>query len=564
MGAIFDEKGGITLTQSDDSKSLAWGVWHDSLNQMGWSSLSMHISEGNTDVDDGVKMYAAGVVEGYMTAERIREFHHNSRELVELNSQNHERLPKLKEALHKMLEQLADAAEGQHANGDTLDGQARYALLQTWGVRDGYALAVQNSPTLQQHNAQELSMVEMFILNSDGVIDELLTAYGGNPSEYGDALLQRTEQHALRGGGPGSKRNSGRKQVPFSGHCTGVVRLTSGNSELYFGHTTWEAFSEMTRIWKVYDFPLKGVAARKISFSSYPGCISSTDDYYLMDSGLAITETTLNIPAQQTYSPSSSSMPDFIRIMASNRLAADGPAWVKNMIDTTSGTYSSQWLVVDYKKFAPGQDLPEGTFQVLEQAPGVNHAEDMSSWLQREGYWASYDRAFFDDVRASTGDAQMMRKRGPEAELYSKQGTPRAQIVRQTAGDIVSLEAMRSEMTRNLGTHEPVDEPELQIPRYSISARDDLEDNEHSNPDGSPDGGVDAKITSSCLFKTLTAQAISSPSHTSLPVFRWTQNGMDLWPGFPHEGLPDEASFEWVRVDAQDEMLNMLDNEGCS
>lgn len=27
----------------------------------------------------------------------------------------------------------------------------------------------------------------------------------------------------------------------------------------------------MTRIWKIYDFPFKGVAAATMSFSSYPG-----------------------------------------------------------------------------------------------------------------------------------------------------------------------------------------------------------------------------------------------------------------------------------------------------
>merc|ERR1719247_2203267 len=104
-------------------------------------------------------------------------------------------------------------------------------------------------------------------------------------------------------------------------------------------------------------------------------------------------------------------------------------------------------------------------------------------------------------------------------------------------------------MTRNKGTIEPVDQPKLHVPSYTISARSDLLDNEgHQNSDGSPDGGVDAKITSSCLFKSLTAQAISSPSHTSLPAFKWTDGGRELWPGFPHEGLPNERTLigcEW-------------------
>merc|ERR1719265_1450556 len=105
--------------------------------------------------------------------------------------------------------------------------------------------------------------------------------------------------------------------------------------------------------------------------------------------------------------------------------------------------------------------------------------------------------------------------------------------------------------------HEPVDEPSLQVPRFAISARDDLKDSGHTDSNGSPDGGVDAKVTSSCLFRKLTAQAISSPSHTQLPAFRWTRtDGSDVWPGYPHEGLPNVADFDWVQVQPQEEMLS--------
>jgi len=119
-----------------------------------------------------------------------------------------------------------------------------------------------------------------------------------------------------------------------------------------------------------------------------------------MDSGLAVTETTLNVPKEQQYS-TTSGVPDFIRIMAANRMSSTGEDWVRSMEDSATGTYSSQWLVVDYKKFTPGASLPPGSFYVLEQAPGISHSEDMTDWLQREGYWASFDRAFFDDVRES-------------------------------------------------------------------------------------------------------------------------------------------------------------------
>jgi hypothetical protein len=563
LGAKVSRDGGIELVPlagglegtSGADEYLAQGTFHDQLDQVGWSSIMMTTSKA-TEVDDGVKMYAAGAVEGFLTARRIREFYHNSRALLDMNPDNQQRLPQLKHALKETVSNLMGMAEDGSSGGSSLNGQARLALLQTWGVRDGYALAAEDGKA-------SLSMPDMFLLNSDGVVDELMTALGGGGEDA--ALMQRGSRHRHLRGPSSNSSGTGHRVPTQSGHCTGVVRLVDGNSELYFGHTTWESFSEMTRMWKVYDFPLQNVAAKKISFSSYPGCISSTDDYYLMDSGLAITETTLSIPRKQNY-PSSQTVPDFIRIMAANRLSSNAEDWVRNMVDSATGTYSSQWMVMDYKKFTPGEELPDGAFYVLEQAPGTNHYEDMSGRLREKRYWASFDRAYFDDIRATTGDDSMQNKEGnqPEAELFSKDHTPRAQIVKQTQGDITSLGAMREEMTRNKGTSEPVDQPKLQVPSFAISARSDLADNEGDiNKDGSPDGGVDAKITSSCLFRTLTAQAISSPSHTSLPAFRWTSGGSELWPGYPHEGLPNDANFDWVRVDPQEQMLNPLDNGAC-
>jgi hypothetical protein len=564
LGAKVSSDGGIELVtlaggiagNLGSEEYLAQGTFHDSLDQVGWCSLLVRTSAAE-EVDDGVKMYAAGAVEGFLSAKRMQQFHHNSRKLLLMNSDNEERLPKLKSALRKTIAGLAREADEDGSSASSLHGQARLATLQAWGVRDGYALAVEDGKA-------SLSMPDMFILNSDGVIDELMTALGG--AEDSAALLQRrSHKHRLRGSTSNATASKPAATPQSAGHCTGVVRLADGNSELYFGHTTWESFSEMTRVWKVYDFPLKGSAAKKISFSSYPGCISSTDDYYLMDSGLAITETTLSIPRQQSYSPTQA-VPDFIRIMAANRLSSDAGEWVRNMADSATGTYSSQWMVLDYKKFKQGEELPDGAFYVLEQAPATSHYEDMSGWLREKRYWASFDRAFFDDVRATTGDDSMQQREGskPQAELFSKDHTPRAQIVKQTEGDITSLAAMRAEMTRNKGTNEPVDQPSLQVPSFTISARSDLADNEHANKDGSPDGGVDAKITSSCLFQSLTAQAISSPSHSTLPPFRWTSSdGSETWPGYPHEGLPDEASFDWIRVDPQEQMLNPLDSGAC-
>merc|ERR1719258_866775 len=76
-------------------------------------------------------------------------------------------------------------------------------------------------------------------------------------------------------------------------------------------------------------------------------------------------------------------MPDYMRIMLSNRLARTGEQWVNYMKESATGTYNSQWMVVDYNKFQKGEKLKDGTFWVLEQAPGVSVSKDMTQLLQK-------------------------------------------------------------------------------------------------------------------------------------------------------------------------------------
>ena len=46
------------------------------------------------------------------------------------------------------------------------------------------------------------------------------------------------------------------------------------------GHSTWDTYTAMTKVFKHYDFnlALPGIAAQSMSFSSYPGEMFSDDD----------------------------------------------------------------------------------------------------------------------------------------------------------------------------------------------------------------------------------------------------------------------------------------------
>ena len=109
-----------------------------------------------------------------------------------------------------------------------------------------------------------------------------------------------------------------------------------------------------------------------------------------------------------------------MRIILSNRLGYDGKTWTFWMEYFNTGTYNSQWIIVDLKKAKTSQNtnnLLDHTFVMFEQMPGDHNVkfQDMSSHLMEKGYYASYNIPYFpeirrvsgyDDIVESTGDQQ--------------------------------------------------------------------------------------------------------------------------------------------------------------
>lgn len=109
----------------------------------------------------------------------------------------------------------------------------------------------------------------------------------------------------------------------------------------------------MLRIYKHYVYEFEGsnnsssgsiLESKHITFSSYPGCLTSTDDFYIIDKRFVIMETTLEIMNERIYKnvlQSDKFIPDYMRIMLSNRLATSAPSWSNWLKFVNSGTYNS-------------------------------------------------------------------------------------------------------------------------------------------------------------------------------------------------------------------------------
>ena len=113
--------------------------------------------------------------------------------------------------------------------------------------------------------------------------------------------------------------------------------------DVYVGHATWDGFTSLTRSYKHYKFANQGkdFSESEITFSSYPGtypssfnefeysflclgCITSTDDFYITNNGLVVTETTLGMYEPSIFAdvkPSSETVPDGFRIQMASRIS---------------------------------------------------------------------------------------------------------------------------------------------------------------------------------------------------------------------------------------------------
>jgi len=570
---------------------IAWADYKNTVSKNGWGYLSVKAT-ADPHVSNELKMYGAGFLEGFTTGKQIKQFQHNANALIAKDESQHSAMGNIRDLFSREVRTVCTHS-GVHTNGTILSSanspsdlwwrHARLMLLQGFGIMDAYNLHASSL------SGTPMSFVDLLVLNSDGETPELEMAYDFNEvalreaqadcSEAGDcgdedaSFVQEKRSvkrsRRMRGALEPNEENSRkvlsnaksrrarafqklkaapdaewRKIKAATGRCSALVRLAANNSDVFIGHTTFSDYSEMNRIWKYYDFPLGAGASQRMGFSSYPGVMGSTDDYYIMDTGLVVTETTVSMLSDSPFdklNESSVAIPDYMRIMLSNKLAKTGKEWVNYMENSATGTYNSQWMVLDYNLFAPGKQLQNGTLWVLEQAPGVSVAVDESSQLQHQGFWASENRAAFSQIRNISGETEAAESVGA---LFSADHNPRANIFSKTAPAVNLLDDMRHEMQRNKWPHE-VDGGEHNTPDHAIAARGDLA----KGSAASPNGGVDSKVTNFCLAQKLSADAIAGPTHDGQIPFKWTDTkGKELYPDYPHDGLPDVWNFDWVRM----------------
>lgn len=509
----------------------AWATFNDSLHETGWSQLWVQtatlLPEEAEDRALGQKrrvdiMFAAGYAEGALTHHRIDQHYANVLATLFPNAVKGDAaelqvLANVRQFLQQNLDWLRSQIAYYHEHPDQPEAPywaAMEALVAQFdGLAAGYHAFSSETP---------ISTLDLFMLNAGGDMEDLIS-------------MATTREHVELAPVTASLYSFIKNLK-----CSALIRILPGFQDLLWGHATWDAYSAMNRVFKHAELPaFDGGERRKTSMSSFPGYLSSIDDWYMTSSGLAVMETTNGVFEPSLYAAvTPKSVLSWLRSKVANHVAPDGEAWVAAFSKYNSGTYNNQWMVIDTKRFVVGEGFQRNGLTVLEQLPGLIHAEDLSEAVNSAGYWASYNVPYFPTIYTRSGylDAFLASN---DSESWSHSNCSRALIFERDAPTVQTMEDLKRVMRYNDWREDPLSEDHAS---HAVAARFDLE----TDPAlASLEGAVDAKVTSLELFSRLECDAVSGPTHAQNPVFEWTPAARAQ---APHAGLPPRYDFDFERM----------------
>ena len=505
MWYLVNNGSSFSVVRQPTGQVLASGQYNESMNDLGYDYLLI----------DGAGDYYSGYLEGYLTADRINLMGIPSAPTGPTGAWLSKHIAYMNERSSHL------------ASSSKFWNSVKLQLAQVQGVADGAAAKLK----------VPVSFTQAFLLSFGPELGDVQTAVANQTNKF--------------------------RQRWKPSHCSAMIRVT--HDDLYVAHDTWDVFEGMAyRQYKVYRF--NGIT---IGFTSHPGDLSSTDDWYVISTELAVQETTngvMNLGLYTAVVPETVS--EFIRVMAANYLATSGEEWTTYFALENSGTYNNQYMVVDFKKFVPGATIVPGTLWVAEQLPGIVARGDQSAVLAAQGYWGSYNIPFYPEIYKLSGYLQDYQEYG---NFYSYTKYARGEIFARNSSQISTLSDMMRMMRYNNYQTDPLSRIQNcsgapngecltpQTAMLSIASRGDLmtvyptdaENIQHYGPlygflAQGCFGAIDSKIAAWSQRRTLKSWVISGPSNDQQPTFQWNTGACQGHPAPP--GTPTTVDFPWVEV----------------
>ncbi|KAJ7992604.1 hypothetical protein DPEC_G00280410 [Dallia pectoralis] len=480
----------------------AYGYFNDTLAQTGWGVLEIRAGYGNSREPDEITYFLAGYLEGFLTAQQIISHYANMYPQLIKSPEVFGLVEKFFTKQHAWTKQQVKLNRYE----DPLWNHTGFIVAQMEGLQAGV------TDWAKKKGQKPLSLFAVQFLNAVGDLLDLIPV-----------LV------------PGSEPLRGDLKYPGMGHCSALIKMLPGFENLLFAHSSWYTYAATMRIYKHWDFNLieRNTATGMLSFSSYPGFLVSLDDFYLLGSGLMMTQTTNNVFNSSLFSQvTPQSLFAWQRVRLAHALSHTGKEWANTFSRYNSGTYNNQYMIVDMKKVKLGHSLEEGTLTVVEQIPGLVEYSDQTGALRR-GYWPSYNVPFHSRIYNLSGYGEMWEEYG---EDFSYDLCPRAKIFRRDQAEVKDLNSLKHIMRYNDYKNDPYSKGD---PCKSICCRNDLR---QKNP--SPGGCYDTKVTDFHMAQQFRVEAVNGPTtQGALPPFSW-----DSFNSTAHQGLPTYYNFTFIRM----------------
>ncbi|XP_047233982.1 phospholipase B-like 1 isoform X9 [Girardinichthys multiradiatus] len=259
----------------------------------------------------------------------------------------------------------------------------------------------------------------------------------------------------------------------------------------------------------------------------------SLDDFYLLGSGLVMTQTSISVFNASLFSwLNPHCLLAWQRVRLANGLAHRGEEWAQVFSKYNSGTYNSQYMVVDLNKVSLRHSIRSGALTVVEQIPGKVVHSDQTQALRR-GYWPSYNIPFHAEIYNLSGYGVMWKRYG---EDFSYDLCPRAKILRRDQAKVSDLGSIKHMMRYNNYKRDPYSKGH---PCKTICCRNDLRTRRPC-----PGGCYDTKVSDYQMALQLSAETINGPTtQGGLRPFSWQSFNLTA-----HQGLPDTYTFPFVTM----------------
>ncbi|XP_013868362.1 phospholipase B-like 1 [Austrofundulus limnaeus] len=480
----------------------AYGYLNDTLTTSGWSVLEIRAGYGKTRETDEITFFLAGYLEGFLTAQQMMDHYTNMYPQLIKD-------PKLLGPVKKFMANQDSWVREQvklNKSSDPLWKHVGFVVAQMDGLQAGVA------EWAKRQGKKPLSLFDVQFLNAVGdLLDLIPTLLPSSNSPHRDFSL------------------------PGMGHCSALIKMLPGYENLLFAHSSWYTYAATMRIYKHWDFHVSEphTATGKLSFSSYPGFLVSLDDFYLLGSGLMMTQTTNNVFNSSLFDQiTPKSLLAWQRVRLAHSLAQTGEEWAKIFSMYNSGTYNNQYMVLDRSKIKLGHSIDDGALTVVEQIPGLVQYSDQTQALRR-GYWPSYNIPFHENIYVLSGYGEMWKEYGND---FSYDLCPRAKIFRRDQADVKDLDSLKYIMRFNNYKKDPYSEGN---PCKTICCRNDLKAEKPS-----PGGCYDTKVTDFHLAGDFVAEAVNGPTtQDGLTPFSW-----DQFSSVSHQGLPLFYNFTFVQM----------------